>query len=222
MARLHRVGRLRRGYRPRQVEAALAAVEQALAEGRPPSAGEVRRLGFDLVRHGYDVVAVDRALDRLELRCLERSMAGSPPWQVSDELARDLADLRVLLAGPPGARLPRAGLLRKGYAQHDVDALLDRLLDDLETASRALGSGASVVEPGLRVEEVRLAVFGRRRRGYAERGVDEVLDRAVDLLLRRDLLSLLLGAPVRTPEPLAEAEPSAVLGHDGSALGQTG
>src|SRR3954451_3484098 len=64
-----RAGRLVKGYDVEQVEAFLSRARAAYEDsGRGPAmtSWHVRTVGFDLVRGGYDVEAVDAALDRIE------------------------------------------------------------------------------------------------------------------------------------------------------------
>ncbi|RKS77366.1 DivIVA domain-containing protein [Motilibacter peucedani] len=187
MPRLHRVSVLRKGYRRREVDEAVARLERAFAEHSPPAAAEVRRIGFELVRRGYEPSAVDRMLDRYEQRCIDAAVAGAPPWQVGDELAHDVGELHHQLDGPPGARFRRVSRLRKGYSVAEVDALVERCLAGLT------GPLEGPQDPS--ADDVRLSSFRRARHGYAEAEVDEVFDRVIDLLLRQAGLRSALSAP---------------------------
>ena len=167
-----RVSRLAKGYACKQVDVLLRAIDATL-EGREPrvTPGDIRRAGFELVRGGYDVRAVDTALDKLEERVLAQSMrelAGSP------QVGWELDVLRRELGAPPGLRFPRARGLRSGHDVDEVDALVTRI-------STALHGG-----PAVRVSELRAATFRRQRRGYDEDAVDQMLDRLIELLLVMD------------------------------------
>lgn len=192
MPRLHRVSILRKGYRRSQVDEAFSVLEHALASDAPPRAAQVRRVGFDLVRRGYDPGSVDRTFDRLEQRCVEAELAGAPAWQLADELAHDVGGLHEELGGAPGARFPRTSLLRKGYAPDEVDALVERCLDGL---GGPLEGGQ---DPS--ADDVRLSPFRRARRGYSEALVDAAFDRIIDLLLRQAQLRHLLVGPSRAAQ----------------------
>lgn len=175
-SRFPRVGRMRRGYHCRQVDAFLNHVEVSLGGVfPPPTAAEVRQAGFELVHHGYDVRAVDEHLDGLEERVLRAQTAGAGRRGRVDP-AGEAAYLRDELAGPYLRRFPRAAALRRGYDRDDVDEFVDRLLAALD--------GAAGTAPAVSAEDVRRAPFRPRRGGYREDAVDEALDRVVEHLLQ--------------------------------------
>ena len=172
--RFGRVARFRRGYRPRQVDHFLDRVETAMTgQGivAEVTAAEVRRVGFDLVRHGYDARDVDAALEHLELRVLAHEAAPVGRRGQVDPF-REAAYLSQELGHPYGHRFPRAKRLRRGYDVDDVDDFVDLVLATLQGSYR------------LTHEEVRSAVFAARRHGYDEDAVDEVLDRVIEFLLQ--------------------------------------
>ncbi|RJK98278.1 DivIVA domain-containing protein [Vallicoccus soli] len=198
MASFPRATGMTRGYARPQVDRFLARVQEAL-EGAPGAAGvtaaEIRRAGFDLVRGGYDVTAVDAHLDVLELRALaaERRAAVPGARTAADDAGAGVPEeLLDVLDAAPGTRFARAGGLRRGYAPREVDAFLAELAATLD--------GAPVGEP-LDAESVRRAVFHVRFRGYDEAQVDDALDLAVDVLLRRDRLQD--APPAAHPGPAA-------------------
>ena len=187
--RFPRVGRWRRGYRPRQVEHFLDRVETALTgQGivAEVSAAEVRRVGFDLVRHGYDPRDVDAALEQLELRVLEHEAKPVGRRGTVDPF-REAAFLSQELGHPYRHRFPRAARLRRGYDVDDVDDFTDRVLATLQGSER------------LTHDEVRSAVFARRRHGYDEDAVDELLDRVIEFLLQPGTSDVL--PPEPGPDP---------------------
>jgi DivIVA domain-containing protein len=193
--RFPRASRWRRGYHCRQVDVFLARVEVSLQGDFPPiSASEIRRAGFELVRHGYSVAAVDARLDDLEERALlvEGPTSGR---RVRSDPDADVQFLRDELSKPYMRRFPKSGMLRRGYDLDDVDGLVDRVLARFNGVSHADTTGQE-----LTVEDVRTAGFKPRRGGYAEEAVDEMLDRVVELLLvqRRQADSSGSG---RSPEP---------------------
>ena len=192
-SRFPRSGRLRSGYAVDQVERFLHDVEHAVTTPglRLPAPAEIRRAGFDMVRNGYEPHAVDAALDRLEQRALEeeqeaarsRGSDGGPTGDAGgtaggeERLWAEVAAVRAELERPAGSRFPRAGRFERGYATSDVDQLCERLAGVL--------SGG----PGPGVRGVRSAVFRAQRGGYAELPVDDLLDRVVEILLRRSVAS---------------------------------
>jgi DivIVA domain-containing protein len=140
----------------------------------PMAAADIRRAGFELVRHGYAVAAVDARLDDLEERALlvEGATVGR---RVRSDHDTDVQFLRDQLSKPYMRRFPRSAMLRRGYNLDDVDGLVDRVL--------ARFNGVNNTDQELTVEDVRTAGFKPRRGGYAEEAVDEMLDRVVELLL---------------------------------------
>jgi DivIVA domain-containing protein len=177
--RFPRASRWRRGYHCRQVDAFLTSVEVSLQGGYPPmSAADVRRVGFELVRHGYAVAAVDTHLDELEERVMLVEAATSGR-RVSSDRDTDVQFLRDQLNEPYMRRFPRSGPLRRGYDLDEVDGLVDRVLARFNGVSNT----GQDLNGELTVEEVRTAGFKPRRGGYAEEAVDEMLDRVVELLL---------------------------------------
>jgi DivIVA domain-containing protein len=191
--RFARMPRWRRGYHCRQVDAFLASVEQSLEGSYPPmAAATIRRAGFELVRHGYAIAAVDARLDELEERVLIAEGATSGRRGRTDH-DTDAQFLRDQLDKPYMRRFPRSRLVRRGYDLDEVDGLVDRVLDRFNGANQESGFE-------LTVEDVRTAGFKPRRGGYAEEAVDEMLDRVVELLLvqRRESDSSTAG---RSQEP---------------------
>jgi DivIVA domain-containing protein len=187
----------RRGYHRRQVDEFLAKVELSLQGNLPPmAAADVRRAGFELVRHGYTVALVDARLDDLEERVLvvEGQTSGR---RGRTDLESDMEFLRDQLGQAYMRRFPRSRMLRRGYDLDEVDAFVDRVLARFEAQS-------DNVARQLTVEDVRRTGFKPRRGGYAEESVDEMLDRVVELLLvqRRGASGLLPGL---SQEPDVEA-----------------
>ena len=172
--------RMAKGYDVEQVEAFLARARAAYEDaGRGPAmtSWHVRTVGFDLVRGGYDVEAVDAALDRIEDAFARREKqrgeerAGSTGWQ--SQLRTQEQSLRAQLAKADGQRFPRGAGLELTYDPEQVDELCRRI-------EEAFAMGRP-----LPPDSVRLAVFTSRRgaRGYREAAVDAFLDRVVELLV---------------------------------------
>jgi DivIVA domain-containing protein len=169
-----------KGYDIRQVEAFLAKARQVYESESPGAmmtSWHVRTVGFDLVRGGYDVDAVDAALDRIEDAFARREKhsgeerAGAAGW--ADQLRSQEQALRAQLARPQGQRFPRGSGLELTYDVDQVDALCLQVED-------AFASGR-LMPP----DQIRMAVFKSRRggRGYREASVDAFLDRVVELLV---------------------------------------
>ncbi len=174
-----RVRRWARGYDPEQVETFLAQARVAYDEagrGSALTSWHVRTVGFDLVRGGYQMPAVDAALDRIEDAFAGREKRrgqreGASAWQ-SQVRQQEIA-VRSLLGRPEGQRFPRGVGMELTYDVDGVDELCRRL-DSAFAAGRPLPA-----------DEVRQAVFRGRRgaKGYREGAVDAFLDRVVELLV---------------------------------------
>jgi DivIVA domain-containing protein len=174
-----RTGRLSRGYHVDQVDAFFARARVAYEKAGTRAAvtsRDVRKIGFDLVRGGYDVSEVDSALDRLEDAFASRervALTGRLGQEGAiGELTRRARGLRGRLVRPDGQRFDRGSGLAPSYAVVDVDALCARLLRYFEEGEE------------MSLDEVRRAVFRTRRgsRGYSEPQVDAFLDRAVEIM----------------------------------------
>lgn len=167
-----------KGYQPRAVDAFLSHARASFehrAERASLDAADVRHASFPLVKHGYDIAAVDAALGRLEDAFAAREReehirsAGAEAWV---QQARDTAQVVLdRLSRKRGARFRRAGATRYGYRIDEVDLVSDRLVGYF--------SRGDAITP----EQVRAAAFRMQRNGYAEEQVDAVLDAVVDVML---------------------------------------
>lgn len=176
----NRTGRVSQGYDTEQVDAFFARARESYEQAGVPSpltSRDVRQVGFDLVRGGYDVGQVDAALDRLEDAFARREYDAMRQRLGAegtlDELTKRAGSLRGRLVRPDGERFDRATGLAPAYDVSDVDRLCRRLLGYFESG-----------DP-MSVDEVRRAVFRPRRgsRGYAEPQVDAFLDRVVEVMV---------------------------------------
>jgi DivIVA domain-containing protein len=179
--RPRRVGRLSRGYAPKQVDAFLARVDLAFRGAQPAiSAREIREAGFELVHGGYDVAQVDAVLDDLELQSAVLSAAASRRGRI--DTTAETTFLRQELSGAYMQRFPRRRFPRRGYDIDDVDEFVDEVLAALDELLHP-GEGRPPGAPGPTIAVVRTVAFRPKRGGYAEEAVDEALDRVVELLL---------------------------------------
>ena len=165
-----------KGYDKRAVDVFLARARDAFeVGGEPMTAGDVRRVAFPLVRHGYAIASVDAALGRIEdaFAAREReqavSQSGAHAWVGhTRETAQSVLDR---LSRPRRHRFDRVSRLRYGYRMDEVDLVSDKL-------SRYLETGDAVT-----VEQVRAVAFRMQRGGYNETQVDAVLDAVVEVML---------------------------------------
>ena len=174
--RFGRVRWYRRGYHCRQVDHFLDHIDVSLGGAfPPPTAAEIRKVGFELVRHGYVVAEVDEHLDALEERVLLSPALAIGRRGRGTDPASETQFLKDELTAPYMKRFPRVSGLRRGYHQDDVDEFVDQIVATID------GTGA------VTVEDVRSAPFRPRRGGYREDAVDEAMDRIVEhlLLVRR-------------------------------------
>lgn len=166
-----RAARFARGYRTGQVDAFFTRVL-----GSRMGAVEARTVGFDLVRGGYDIAAVDDAIDRVEddLARAEREQSRSRLGERGylDQVTGQAQVLRGRLTRQHGDRFSRAGAWRTGYDIGDVDDLCDQIADYFD-GDRALS-----------VDALREKVFRARRgsRAYSEQAVDAFVDRVVAVI----------------------------------------
>ena len=168
-----RASRLAKGYRVGQVDAFFTRV---LGERVGPA--EVRTVGFDLVRGGYQIEAVDEMLDRIEddLARAERDRARADLGERGylTAVTGQAQVLRGRLARQHGDRFARASGWGTGYDVAEVDELCDQAADYFD-GDRALA-----------VDALRDRVFRMRRgsRAYDERAVDAYLDRVVAVMIK--------------------------------------
>src|SRR5262245_24187621 len=107
-----RVSRLRKGYHCSQVDRFHDRVELSLHGGAPPlDTADIRRVGFELVRHGYEVGSVDTYLDQLEEYVFAHASPPGGSRRRSEDTQGDVAFLRDELDKPYMRRFPRARFL---------------------------------------------------------------------------------------------------------------
>jgi DivIVA domain-containing protein len=170
----------RPGYRVSEVEQFLARARLAYdaepgGTGTIITAEEIRRTGFAIEKGGYNMMAVDAALERLEeaFSARERDrIAGSMGDDAWFSAARERArEILARLERPDRKKFSGSGVFTLGYEKRDVDDFARRLVAYFR-------EGATVP-----ITEVRGVVFRSRTRGYSEAQVDAVLDAVVDVML---------------------------------------
>ena len=168
MAEFPRVGFFSKGYDCGQVDAFFEDARRAYEGGVPPeqfSAEQVRLATFELKNRGYQIEAVDGAMNRLEAAFINRDRAdsvaaeGEAAWY--DRVADRATTLYPRLQRPRGERFsnPTSG---RGYSCEEVDDLLDRIagmagIEGLGDLGRDEAEGHSVL---LGIDVLPLAVGG--------------------------------------------------------------
>jgi len=182
MTEFPRVGLFSKGYDCEQVDAFFEDARRAYEGGVPPeqfSSEQVRLATFELKNRGYNIDAVDGAMNRLEAAFVNRDRAdsvaaeGEAAWY--DRVADRATTLYPRLQRPRGDRAapppppPR-------YSCEEVDDLLDRIAAYFDEAGE------------LTADEIRLSTFRPKRgkKAYMEGPVDAYLGRAVEILLAVD------------------------------------
>ena len=182
MTEFPKVGFFSKGYHRGQVDAFFEDARRAYEGGVPPeqfSAEQVRLATFELTRRGYDIEAVDGAMNRLEAAFVNRDRAdsvaveGEAAWY--DRIADRATTLYPRLQRPRGERFahPTSG---RGYDCEAVDDLLDRIAAYFDEAGEPTAN------------EIRMATFRPKRgkKAYAGGPVDAHLGRAIEILLAVD------------------------------------
>lgn len=164
------------GYDKAQVDAfiAMARSQYADASVEIVTSNQIRNTEFDLVGGGYDIGAVDTAMDRLEdafaSREIQRQKSTRGELAVEDRLARISEIVNGRLVRPKGKKFSNVGLLLRGYNRKQVDDLCNQV-------AKHLASGTP-----LQLNVARRAIFKATRGGYVESQVDAFIDRVVEIL----------------------------------------
>nr|WP_034284993.1 DivIVA domain-containing protein [Schaalia suimastitidis] len=177
-----RVGFFKHGYDPAGVDEFFEDAKRAYEGGVPAeqfSSEQVRRATFLLKRRGYDINAVDAAMNRLEAAFVQRDRSdhvavnGEAAW--FEKIADRATTLYPRLRRPRGERFarPQSG---RGYDAEAVDDLLDQLAAYFDDRG------------DITVDDIRHAIFrpARGKKAYAEGPVDAYLGRATEILLAVD------------------------------------
>jgi DivIVA domain-containing protein len=164
------------GYEKYQVDAfiALARAQFSNADQETLPANQLRNTEFDLVHGGYELSAVDTAIDRLEdafsAREIQRQKLLRGEHAVSDRLSRISEIVIGRLERPRRKKFASVGFLLRGYDRKQVDQLCFQI-------ERHLKSGNQI-----NLNLVRRAIFKAKRGGYVESQVDAFIDRVVEIL----------------------------------------
>jgi DivIVA domain-containing protein len=172
-----RASRFGVGYDPQQVDDFLSRARTAYEGGEPGFDGSsVAAASFDTQRGGYDMRAVDDALDRLSdafaLRARDEAIDATGEAEWVSRLTERADGLKERLERPAGERFAPGTDKEPAYDRADVDALCDQLV------------GYFTAGVPMSVDDVRRAAFRRRKGadGYQEAVVDVYLDHVADLM----------------------------------------
>lgn len=164
------------GYDQAQVDAfiALARNQFAASTLEVLTSNQLRNTEFDLVHGGYDIIAVDTAMDRLEDTFSAREISRQKQFRgehaLQDRLTRIIEIVNGRLVRPRRNKFSSVGFLLRGYDRKQVDQLCNQV-------AIHLSSGAP-----LQLNSVRRAIFKAKRGGYVESQVDAFIDRVVEIL----------------------------------------
>jgi DivIVA domain-containing protein len=164
------------GYDINQVNAFITLARQQFQDetAQVLTSAEIRRAEFDLARGGYQIRAVDKAIERLEDAFVAREIQRERNLIGTANLNLRMLEIRAALDGRLGRRsnrrFSRVSWPLRGYNRAQVDTLCEFLSAHLE------GKGP------FDLMQARNAIFKPARGGYVEGQVDAFIDRAVELL----------------------------------------
>ena len=164
------------GYNPADVDPVIELARRQFAEptSRVLDASQLRSAQFGLIKGGYEVAAVDQALERLDDAFAVNEAKRLTAQRGHHGAFLYLEELKATLVGraqrPAGRKFKRNPFWAKGYSKHQVDILLATVNGFYEGTDRVT------------VEQLRKVVFSPRWGGYAENQVDAYIDRVVEYL----------------------------------------
>ena len=164
------------GYDQAQVDAFVSLARRQYADAAQEilTANQLRNTEFDLVHGGYDLFAVDAAMDRLEdafaAREIQRQKLFRGDFAVKDRLARITEIVVGRLERPKRKKFSSVGWLLRGYDRKQVDLFCSQIEQHLKSGSQ------------IQLNVVRRAIFQSKRGGYVESQVDAFIDRVVEIL----------------------------------------
>ena len=176
MSNFNRTDEIELGYDPADVDPIIELARRQFAEptSRVLDASKLRAAQFRLVKGGYQIAAVDQALERLddafavnEAKRLTAQRGHHGAFMFLEELK---ATLVSRAERPSGHKFKRNPLWQKGYSKHQVDLLLASVAGYFAGTDR------------ITVEQLRRTVFSPRWGGYVENQVDAYIDRVVEHL----------------------------------------
>ena len=214
MASFKNVSKNKLGYEPTEVDAFILRardhynnVSAQLVDWR-----DLTDHKFALTKGGYDIRAVDAAIDKLQDTFAERELSKkSNPFAASFS-GSILTELRGLLLSranrPKNHYFKRVNVFGVGYSRKEVNALMEVVQEFLEG------------EEILTLEDVRSLRFKVKRGGYIESQVDAYIGRLVEYLetqrysepivvtaVESQFSGFSSGGPIEGTEPPASNDP---------------
>lgn len=193
-ANIERVGKRKKGYDVRQVDAFL---EQAHAlyeqDGVELKRSDIQDASFDIVKGGYAIPQVDATLERLAKAVSDKDTSyeiaelGRVAWKAQVEALYHQLEAHAERA--EGERFASGEAKRPSYDRKQVDRLIDRIIDQAgDELDRISSDAEAAYDDGakLTAQSVSDVMFTQRKgkRGYDERQVDYYLNACADLLGR--------------------------------------
>jgi DivIVA domain-containing protein len=194
MSSLPKVAKGKLGYSVSQVDQVLARARDQYANPafKVLDWRELTATSFTLEKGGYQTTAVDAALDKLQDTFVERE---------AKQTNFAIGDLKELLLGrterPKGKRFSKVGVLRKGYARPQVDALLELFTEHV------------AAEDEISLDELRELKFKLQRGGYIESQVDAYVDRMVEFIQKERFVQPVVAVAASTPTILPSGDSAA-------------
>ncbi|MEE1296739.1 MAG: cell division protein DivIVA, partial [Bifidobacterium sp.] len=182
---LDRVGKRKKGYDVRQVDAFL---EQAHAlydsEGMQLKRSDIQDASFDIVKGGYSIPQVDATLERLEQAVSDKQTSyeiaelGRVAWKAQTEAQYKELDAHAQRAA--GQRFAPGKAKQPSYDRKQVDRLIDRIMAKAAFELQRVNADETLIDapgdpdPDLTSKAVANVTFTQRKgkHGYDERQVD--------------------------------------------------
>ena len=190
MSTFKNVAKSKLGYAPAEVDAFIIRARDQYNNSTAQILDwrDITGQKFPLVKGGYEVTAVDTAIDKLQDTFAERELSGkSNPFaqSFSGSLLTELRGLLLARASrPKGKFFDRAGVVGVGYSRKQVDALMSVVQEFLEGGE------------ALTLEEVRDLTFKVQRGGYFESQVDAYVERLVEFLQTKRFGQPIVASPI--------------------------
>lgn len=179
MATFKKVPKGKPGYAPAEVDAFIVRARDQYnnLSAQILDWRDITAQKFSLAKGGYDMAAVDQAIEKLQDTFAERELSRKTNPFAPSLSGSILTELRILLLGrtsrPKNKRFEKSGVVGLGYSRKEVDALLTIVHEYLEG------------DESLTLADVRGLSFKVTRGGYIESQVDAFIERLVEYIQTR-------------------------------------